>query len=123
MSKKPIKELKVIYPRPTQESATWKDLEKEGPVVKAAGNSELYATGNWVPKKLHFLKENCINCGLCWPVCPDDAIIFDKEGNMVGVDLDHCKDCGLCIEICPSNKNPDGAKHALVFEDDYRDDF
>ncbi len=123
MSKKPIKELRVIYPHPTKESATWKDLEKEGPVIKASGNSELYETGNWVSKKLNFLSENCINCGLCWPVCPDDAIIFDKEGNMIGVDLDHCKDCGLCVEICPSNKNPDKAKHALIFEDDYRDDF
>ncbi len=113
----------MIYPKPTPDAATWQDLEKEGPVIRAVGNSELYGTGNWIPKKLQFHKENCINCGLCWPVCPDDAIIFDKDGNMTGVDLDHCKDCGLCVESCPANKNPDEAKHALTFKDDYRDDF
>ena len=47
-----------------------------------------------------------------------------KKGNKIFINHEkYCKGCGLCIEICPSNKNPDGAKHALVFEDDYRDDF
>ena len=123
MSKHPIKELKVIHSDIPSESSSWKELEVGGGIVSDTGNSELYGTGNWVPKKLCFAKENCINCGLCWPVCPDDAIIFDKEGNMIGVDLDHCKDCGLCTEVCPANKNPDMAKHALYFEDDYKDDF
>lgn len=123
MSNKPISKLKVIYPEPTKEGSTWKDLEKEGVTIKTTGNSELYGTGNWVPRKLNFSDANCINCGLCWPVCPDDAIIFDKEGKMIGIDFDHCKDCGLCVEICPANKSPDEAKHALFFEDDYRDDF
>ena len=123
MSKQPIKELKVIHSDVPGEQSSWKELELGGGVVSDMGSSELYSTGNWVPKKLCFEQKNCINCGLCWPVCPDDAIIFDEEGNMVGVDLDHCKDCGLCTEVCPANKNPDMAKHALYFEDDYKEDF
>lgn len=117
------KKLKILASNLTPEGVGWQTLEKEGPVVKNAGNSEVYKTGNWVPKKLIFVKENCINCSLCWPVCPDACILFDKEGNMEGVDLDHCKDCGFCVEACPANKNPDPKKHALLFTDDYRDDF
>ena len=123
MSTKTITDLKVVHSSLTPTTATWKDLSEEGSVIADTGNSELYGTGNWVPKKLDFYDKNCINCSLCWAVCPDDAIIFDKEGNMKGIDLDHCKDCGMCVEICPANKNPDPEKHALVFEDDYRDDF
>lgn len=123
MSKQTIHDLKVVHSNLTPETATWQDLEKEGNVIADTGNSELYGTGNWVPKKLNFHDDNCINCGLCWPVCPDDAILLDAEGNMVGVDLDHCKDCGLCVEICPANKNPAPEKHALVFKDDYREEF
>jgi len=79
----------------------WKEMPKGG-IIDDAGNSREYKTGNWVPKKLNFDKETCINCSLCWPVCPDDAIIFDKDGNMIGVDRDHCKDCGLCVKACPT---------------------
>jgi pyruvate ferredoxin oxidoreductase delta subunit len=81
----------------------WKELPK-GAVIPNAGNAVEYKTGNWVPKKLVFNKDTCINCGLCWPVCPDDAIILDDKGNMVGVDEDHCKDCGLCVEVCPTKE-------------------
>jgi pyruvate ferredoxin oxidoreductase delta subunit len=114
MSTKPISALRIVHsdlPKP-QTLGTWNE---DGGVIADKGNSELYSTGNWVPETLEFKSENCINCGLCWAVCPDDAIIFDEKGNMIGVDLDHCKDCGLCTEICPPNKNPDKTKHALVF--------
>ncbi len=120
---KSIEELQVVYSNLPRPKSGWKGLELGGGTVSDTGNSELYKTGNWVPTKLKFIKENCINCGLCWPVCPDDAIIFDKEGNMLGIDLDHCKDCGLCTEACPPNKNSDPEKRCLVFEDNYREDF
>lgn len=123
MSQEPISKLRVVHSALPDPKAGWRDLELGGGTVRDTGNSELYGTGNWVPKKLNFVEENCINCGLCWPVCPDDAILFDGEGNMIGVDLDHCKDCGLCVEICPANKGPDKSKHALVFEDDEKEDF
>ncbi|MCF7846772.1 MAG: 4Fe-4S binding protein [Candidatus Gracilibacteria bacterium] len=104
-------------------SASWQELETGGGLLKMTGNSEAYRTGNWVPKTLEFVEENCINCGLCWAVCPDDSILLDEKGNMIGVDLDHCKDCGLCVEICPPNKNPDPSKHALRFREEESSDF
>jgi pyruvate ferredoxin oxidoreductase delta subunit len=119
-----MKDLKVIYSNlPNSKKTKWHELELGGGIVSEAGNSELYGTGNWVPSRLEFVEKNCINCSLCWSVCPDDSIIFDGEGNMIGVDLDHCKDCGLCVEICPVNKGEDKSKHALVFHEDHKEDF
>lgn len=115
--------LKVVKSNLVSENTSWKDMEKQGSAITDTGNSNNYKTGNWVPEKLLFHKDNCINCTLCWPVCPDDAIVLDTEGNMIGIDLEHCKDCGLCVKACPANKNPDSAKHALTFVSDYRDDF
>jgi pyruvate ferredoxin oxidoreductase delta subunit len=92
-------------------NGTWNSMEK-GAVIPESGNSKQYITGNWVPKKLIFNPDTCINCGLCWPVCPDDAIMLDKEGNMIGIDIEHCKDCGMCIEACPTKPK------SLFFEDD-----
>jgi len=84
-----------------QKKMNWQEMP-EGALVTDSGNSKEYKTGNWVPKKLIFNPETCINCGLCWTVCPDDAIILDETGKMIGVDYDHCKDCGLCVKACPT---------------------
>lgn len=88
----------------------WQEMPK-GALVPHSGNSKEYKTGNWVPTHLVFDEEKCIDCGLCWPVCPDDAIILDKDGHMTGIDYDHCKDCGLCVEACPTTPK------SLYFED------
>ena len=57
-----------------------------------------------------FIKERCINCGLCHTTCPDMVFQF-KEGEykgremMVnhGLDYYHCKGCLRCVEVCPVN--------------------
>ncbi len=92
------------------EKNSWREIP-EGAVMAEAGNAKKYITGNWVPKKLIFEKETCINCGLCWPVCPDDAIVLDEKGAMTGIDIEHCKDCGMCVEACPTKPK------SLRFED------
>lgn len=59
----------------------------------------------YVPR---FIKEKCINCGLCFSTCPDMVFQF-KEGEyngrkmMVnqGLDYYHCKGCLRCVDICP----------------------
>ncbi len=57
-----------------------------------------------------FIKERCINCGLCDSTCPDMVFQFEPgEYNgkkmMVnqGLDYHHCKGCLRCVEICPVN--------------------
>ena len=49
----------------------------------------------------HFIKEKCINCGLCDITCPDMVFQF-KKGENLGMDLYHCKGCLRCVEICPT---------------------
>jgi len=82
---------------------SWQELAP-GAVVQDPGSSRDYKTGNWIPdQEISWDKETCINCNLCWTVCPDEAIRVDKQGKMQGVDPDFCKKCGLCVEICPTN--------------------
>ena len=56
-----------------------------------------------------FLKERCINCGLCDTTCPDMVFQF-REGEYKGkrmmlnqgLDYYHCKGCLRCVDVCPS---------------------
>ena len=57
-----------------------------------------------------FLKEKCINCGLCDSTCPDFVFQFmpgiykDKKCMVnMGPDYAHCKGCLRCVEVCPTN--------------------
>ncbi len=56
-----------------------------------------------------FIKEKCINCGLCDSTCPDMVFQFGKgeykgKEMMVnsGLDYHYCKGCLRCVEICPT---------------------
>lgn len=46
-------------------------------------------------------KSKCVNCGLCKPYCPVQAI----EGDGVQVNLDKCVECNVCLRshVCPSD--------------------
>ena len=55
-----------------------------------------------------FVKERCINCGLCDSTCPDFVFQFmpgTYKGQTcmvnMGPDYAHCKGCLRCVEICP----------------------
>lgn len=57
-----------------------------------------------------FIKERCINCGLCDSTCPDMVFQFAKgtyknREMMVnqGLDYYHCKGCMRCVDVCPVN--------------------
>ncbi|MBR3598865.1 MAG: 2-oxoacid:acceptor oxidoreductase family protein [Lachnospiraceae bacterium] len=57
-----------------------------------------------------FIKDRCINCGLCHTTCPDMVFQFAKgefKGRemMVNQRLDyyHCKGCLRCVDVCPVN--------------------
>ena len=40
-------------------------------------------------------ESECVGCGACADVCPNDAITVD--------DASKCVDCGACIDECPSS--------------------
>lgn len=53
------------------------------------------------------IKDNCINCDMCEPECPNDAITFGAEIYEIKPDL--CTECigfydkPTCISVCPIN--------------------
>jgi pyruvate ferredoxin oxidoreductase delta subunit len=71
-----------------------------GGVIKDGGNAEIYETGGWRKLKPVLDREKCIDCLICWVMCPDSAIITE-DGKMVGFDMEHCKGCGICAVECP----------------------
>lgn len=57
-----------------------------------------------------FIRERCINCGLCDSTCPDMVFQFapgEYKGREMmvnkGLDYYHCKGCLRCVEVCPVN--------------------
>jgi 2-oxoacid:acceptor oxidoreductase delta subunit (pyruvate/2-ketoisovalerate family) len=75
-----------------------------GIIIPEAGNAVEYDTGSWGTFKPMFHEDRCIQCYICWVVCPDSSVII-KDGNVVGFDYFHCKGCGLCAAECPPKAN------------------
>ena len=47
------------------------------------------------------INNNCINCGVCEPECPVDAI--SEKSDMRVIDAAKCTSCGACAEVCPAD--------------------
>ena len=41
---------------------------------------------------------NCIECGTCLHICPQQTI---SQGTPYSINQKHCLHCGLCFEKCP----------------------
>jgi len=81
---------------------SWKKIPP-GAVMRDGGNSQNHDTGNWVIQTCKWNSETCINCGKCFFACPDNAILTNSDGKIIGVDAAKCKACGLCTQVCPTN--------------------
>jgi len=77
----------------------WKEMS-HGTHVFEAGNAVNFKTGDWRSEAPVFVKENCKQCMLCFPVCPDSAIVLNDKGEVTGFDLDFCKGCLCCMAVC-----------------------
>lgn len=82
-----------------EEDCSWKELTP-GMQIYARGNSVQFHTGEWAVIKPKFIEENCKQCLLCIPVCPDSAIPV-RDYKRLQFDYDHCKGCGICVKSCP----------------------
>ena len=61
------------------------------------------------------INEDCVNCGVCEPECPNEAI---SEGDDIFViDWEHCTECvgwyeeAQCVEVCPVDCIPKDPEH------------
>ncbi len=43
--------------------------------------------------------KDCVACGSCAEVCPQDAITID---DVAVIDASKCVDCGACVDECPA---------------------
>ena len=70
--------------------------------IYKAGNAKEFNTGDWRSARPVWIEEKCKQCGLCFPVCPDNAIPVRKEDKKrTDYDYDYCKGCGVCAKVCP----------------------
>jgi ferredoxin len=44
--------------------------------------------------------DDCVGCGACVDVCPENAI---KVDDIAVIDPKKCIDCGACIDECPAD--------------------
>jgi pyruvate ferredoxin oxidoreductase delta subunit len=70
--------------------------------IYEAGNAKNFKTGDWRSVKPIYLEEKCKQCGLCFPVCPENAIPVCKDTQKrTDYNYDYCKGCGVCAVVCP----------------------
>ena len=69
--------------------------------IYEAGNARNFKTGDWRSTKPVYFSEKCTQCGLCFPVCPDNAIPVNSELKREDFNYDYCKGCGVCAKVCP----------------------
>jgi pyruvate ferredoxin oxidoreductase delta subunit len=81
------------------ETTAWQDIT-EGGFVLGEGNSEFFNTGDWRVRTPIWHPEQCRQCLLCFPVCPDSSIPV-KDSKRGDFDFAHCKGCAICARVCP----------------------
>lgn len=60
---------------------------------------ESYVIGNAaIQPKGYLISDECIGCGTCQTVCPQQAI---EEGSSYSIRQNNCLHCGNCFEHCP----------------------
>ena len=63
------------------------DINKNTPACKMtiagniyeAGNAREFKTGDWRSLRPQYIPEKCTQCGLCFAICPEDAIPVGKD--------------------------------------------
>lgn len=45
-------------------------------------------------------KDECVGCGACAEVCPQEAIAMEED--VAVIDVDECVVCGACVDECPN---------------------
>ena len=80
----------------------WQDISL-GCTIVGSSTAVEFNTGEWRTDTPKFIEEKCKQCGLCFPVCPDNSIPVGKDLNRGEFNYDYCKGCGVCAKACPFN--------------------
>ncbi len=84
------------YPKPIEEAVA----QAQAAVSRAV--TVLSRKEMWLPGTVAFIdQKKCVGCGVCWTVCPYQAIAADDKGLAV-VNEALCKGCGTCVASCRS---------------------
>jgi pyruvate ferredoxin oxidoreductase delta subunit len=89
----------MIHARDIHENSSWKELTPGGEIYEG-GTARMFNTGDWRTDRPVYLADNCRQCLLCAPYCPDGSIPV-VDGKRTDFDFDHCKGCGICAKVCP----------------------
>ena len=81
------------------EYTRWQDLT-DGLQIYEPATSKEFLTGEWRTNTPVVDWDQCRQCLLCVPYCPDSSIPV-SGGKRLEFDLDHCKGCGICVAACP----------------------
>jgi len=77
-------------------------LAQGASLQQAARQGQFYEPKNLKEKKRMPRKidaDECISCGACAEVCPEDAISEGEDAYVI--DPEKCTDCGTCEPECP----------------------
>lgn len=55
------------------------------------------------PANAYRVTDACTGCGSCFPVCPQDCIVFSADSPKARIEQNHCLRCGACAEACPQS--------------------
>jgi len=58
--------------------------------------------GLTIEPSLIYISYKCIRCKTCIGICPQRALLYDEERNVVKIDRSRCNLCGTCTENCPT---------------------
>ncbi|WP_342676082.1 4Fe-4S binding protein [Methanofollis sp. UBA420] len=61
---------------------------------------DMGATVRVLEDAIHHNEAECVDCGACISICPQDVFSFDDDWNLV-VDQKRCVLCGRCLQACP----------------------
>jgi len=80
-----------------------KKVEGRGPISRVGGfiQREFYWTADGYKSRFSVNKERCIQCHLCYRVCPTENISINEDGEIVFGKK--CILCVKCFNLCPVN--------------------
>ncbi len=81
------------------EQTPWHQLT-DGLQIYEPATSRQFFTGEWRTSTPVWNTDQCKQCLLCVPYCPDSSIPV-KDEKRQDFDLNHCKGCGICAKACP----------------------